>query len=361
MPRISHKKATTLSCVVIDEDHTTGLAQQVADILNEELRSNGSDGSSSITSTCTVSAAVKRLLPLVTCPLQPQDLLQRCALLHLPDVSPAPMHAAEGSVVCVATAAAACTVMWSLMLEGVGDIVQRGILKIFGGYSYRQTVEKAGGLVLLHVALQKQQQQGEEAEVASSPGLPASIDLLLCDDIGRKLVTSHMHHVINLLCSAAGQVLYCHGTRLVNSEISSTGIRMAAITMAAISSQSSPPSSSPFLHYHQHHHCHHHHDCCNITIIVTITPRSPHPPLLHPRHLVSASAPNPLIQPRCNVSVYTIALLRNYILPRCHTIFQKHIPSCCPAVDHHVFPFLLVLIHFIDMVVICFRAAPAPL
>jgi hypothetical protein len=304
MPRISHKKATTLSCILIDEDRVTGLAKQVDEFLNEELRRNGSDSSCSTTSTCTVSAAVKRLLPLVSCPLQPQDLLQRCAVLHLPDASPT--HGAEGSVVCVATAAAACTVMWSVMLEGVGDVVQRGILKILGGYSYRQTVEKAGSLVLLDVALQNQE-QGEEAEVASSSGLPASIDLLLCDDIGRKLAISHMHHVIGLLCAAAGQALYRHGTRDVNSDISSAGMRAAAVA----------PSLRCHHDHHRHHH-HHHHDH--------------HRHHYHHRSQVTTSS-SPPFEESC--PFFSTSPCRSSPMPRSSPSARSALQSCPPTISHN--------------------------
>ena len=115
MPRISHKKATTLSCVLLDENRIARTSEAVAETLDRDLRSNSSNSELSITSTCTVAAAVKRLLPLVTCPLQPHVLLQRCACLHLP----AALDAHGEYNVCVSTTAAACTIMWSLMLEDV--------------------------------------------------------------------------------------------------------------------------------------------------------------------------------------------------------------------------------------------------
>jgi hypothetical protein len=99
-------------------------------------------------------------------------------------------------VTCIATAAAAYTILWSVMLSCVGDVVQRGILKIFSRCSSRTAVEMAGALVLRAVNLQ----QGQEAEDASVfSGVPASVDMLLGDDIGRKLLGEHVVHVVILL------------------------------------------------------------------------------------------------------------------------------------------------------------------
>ena len=207
MPRVSHKKATALSCVQLDESHVIRLATQVADILERDIKSN-SNSDCIITSTCTVAAAVTRLLPLVASPLQPHDLLQRCACL-LPPTAPPPRaqeHATsrqdgqEQQVTCVATAAAAYTVLWSVMMSCVGDVVQRGILKIFSGSACRTAVEMAGALVLRGVSLQQGQEgEGEVADSAFA-GVPASVDMLLSDDIGRKLLGAHVVHVVKLLC-----------------------------------------------------------------------------------------------------------------------------------------------------------------
>ena len=251
MPRISHKKATTLSCVLLDENRIARTSEAVAETLDRDLRSNSSNSELRITSTCTVAAAVKRLLPLVTCPLQPHVLLQRCACLHLP----AALDAHGEYNVCVSTTAAACTIMWSLMLEDVGDVVQRGILKIFSESRHVNAVEVAGSLVLLG-AEAEQEQHGEDDGVASSfAGVPASIDMLLCDDIGRRLLTCHMEHVMKLLYAAAAGVLYSRGSAHVNQDISSSGDGVVMIIMMIIKSPTRsqvttsfcPPFEASFL------------------------------------------------------------------------------------------------------------------
>jgi hypothetical protein len=205
MPRISHKKATTLSCVLLDADHVARIAEAVAETLALELSGSGS-------SSCSVAAAVARMLPLVNCPLQPNDMLQRCAALHL---VPSPSDGSGGAV-CVASLAAACTILWSVMLEGVGDIVQRGVLKIIADYGFAHTAERAGSLVLQGAAL-----RGEEA--ASCAGLTASIDLLLADANGSRLMAAHRDRVIELLLAAARRVLYCTGSSDLRVEVSSAG------------------------------------------------------------------------------------------------------------------------------------------
>jgi hypothetical protein len=216
MPRISHKKATALSCVSVDAALVTRLAEEVADVLADEIGSANGRKSSS----CSVAAAVARALPVVTCPLQPRDLLQRCATLHLPLTPP------DDSVggPCVASSAAAYTIMWSLMLEGVGDVVQRGLLKLMAESIHQRAVERAGRLVLMAVKLPEEQENDEE-EHLSFAGLPASIDLLLSDDIGGKLLADHRDHVIMLLSKCAQRVVYCKGSEnAVNADISPAGI-----------------------------------------------------------------------------------------------------------------------------------------
>ena len=214
MPRISHKKATTLSCVLLDADHVARIAEAVAETLALELSGSGD-------STCSVPAAVARMLPLVNCPLPPHEMLQRCAALHLP---PAPSDGSGGAV-CVASLAAACTILWSVMLEGVGDIVQRGILKIIADYGFGQTAEKAGSLVLLGVTLREEEASGDAEEAASFAGLTASVDLLLADAIGSRLLATHRDRVIVLLLTAARRVLYCAGSKDLRAEVSSAGER----------------------------------------------------------------------------------------------------------------------------------------
>jgi hypothetical protein len=59
--------------------------------------------------------------------------------------------------------------------------------------------------------------------VSSCKGLPASVDLLLSDPIGKRLLTKHRSHVTALLCTAARHVLFRRGQGIVNHEISSTG------------------------------------------------------------------------------------------------------------------------------------------
>lgn len=216
MPRISHKKATALSCVSVDAALVTRLAEEVADILADEIGS----GSGGKFSSCSVAAAVARALPVVTCPLQPRDLLQRCATLHLPLIPP---DDSMGGMPCVASSAAAYIIMWSLMLEGVGDVVQRGLLKLMAESSHQRAVERAGRLVLMAVKL-PEEEENEEEEHSSFAGLPASIDLLLSDDIGGKLLADHRDHVIMLLSKCAQRVVYCKGSEnAVNADISPAG------------------------------------------------------------------------------------------------------------------------------------------
>ena len=120
------------------------------------------------------------------------------------------------------------------------DVVQRGILKIFSESRHVNAVEVAGSLVLLG-AEAEQEQHGEDDGVASSfAGVPASIDMLLCNDIGRRLLTCHMEHVMKLLYAAAAGVLYSRGSAHVNQDISSSGDGVVMIIMMIIK----PPTRS---------------------------------------------------------------------------------------------------------------------
>lgn len=221
MPRISHKKASALSCVNLHAEPVTRLAEQVAVDIEHEIDSiNGQRFSS-----CSVSDAVARLLPTVTCALQPNELLLRCAALHVLVIPPprlAPSCDDGGEVPCVSSCAAAYTIMWSLLLEGVGDVVQRGVLGIMARCSHKRALHSAGCRVLLAAHL-PEAQDGDDDHLAFV-GLPASIDLLLADEIGGKVVNDNRGHVIKLLSLCAKRVLYCRGVDdAVNAEISPAG------------------------------------------------------------------------------------------------------------------------------------------
>jgi hypothetical protein len=209
MPRISHKKASTLSCAKLHAATVTRLAEQVAEEIVREIDSrNGSQFFS-----CTVSDAVTRLLPTITCPLQPNELLQRCTSLDVPHNPPPPQIQSNnnGEIPCVASCAAAYTIMWSLLLEGVGDVAQRGLLRIMASSAHRLGVLRAGHLVLKAVELPEEQDGAFDGQSVFA-GLPASIDLLLADEIGGKVLSDNRGHVIKLLSQCARSVLYQRGS-----------------------------------------------------------------------------------------------------------------------------------------------------
>jgi hypothetical protein len=222
MPRISHKKASALSCVKLQAAPVTRLAEQVADDIACEIES--CDGRKKFS--CSVADAVERMLPMVSCPLQPDDLLRRCAELHLPatppESQPSSNHEPEDAA-CVASCAAAYTIMWCLLLENVGDVVQRGVLSALARSRHRSAVLRAGCLVMLAVRL-PEENDGEGDGLSALAGLPASIDLLLADEIGGKVLNALRGHVIELLSQCAGLVMYRRGGgKAVNAEISPAG------------------------------------------------------------------------------------------------------------------------------------------